>query len=235
MEKRFKQEYRATADRKVKEAEAARANAAAKPSANTNDRGAPPPVADRRKVVKPDTTFNPDDIDPTRLLEGNSTISGLTCGRGPKHEVLPAPNQTIFLFPYTPYVQEAISLLDDNRNNLDSVNVVIDQRAFVARIEGTTNSEGKFQFTRIKPGRYLLMAPFSGSLTYAENRNVGGASNGYTTYQFWKTEDVTRTSTAFLQADITVDKDGDTVDGVVVKPIGRLIPTLDIVCKMHLN
>jgi hypothetical protein len=244
MEQRFQQEYRAALDQNGKDRQAAQAAAAQAAAAEAaNDRGAPPPVADRRKVVKPKSAFKLDEVDPTQLLEGHSTLSGLTCARadiGGKnigYQAVPAANQTILLFPYTAYVKESIDLLNQYRHRLDSVRLDIDQRAFLTRIEGRTNAEGKFQFARLKPGRYLLMTTVDVTLTHIETNPAGsvydGASNTIT--NFWKTEEINQRTTDLLQADVTIKNDGDIVNGVVVKPMGRLIPVLGAVCKFHLN
>ena len=60
------------------------------------------------KVVKPNAVFNPGDLNPAQLEKGHSTISGMTCGRVRMSgtmsgaSIVPAANQKIWLYPYTP-------------------------------------------------------------------------------------------------------------------------------------
>lgn len=209
--------------------------------AGISDRGAAPEIADRRKVVKPKAIFNPADADPDRLSEGSSTIRGLTCGRvmvvgGSQYQA--AHNQKILLFPYTPYLQEAIDLVDANRNKSGKVRVDVDKRAFAVQLEGVTNDKGAFQFTRVKPGRYLVMAAFSGSASGVQSKpqsSYDGSTNTvytWTQYEQWSTS-----STDILQADVTISRDGQVVEGVVVKPRGngRFLPMPNGICKLHLQ
>jgi hypothetical protein len=240
LEQHFQREYRAALDRVGKARQQTQDNAAtAAQAAAANDRGAPPPDTDRRKVVKPDAVFNVNDVDPAQLLEGNSTISGMTCNRAPvTNQFMPAANQTIWLFAYTPYLKQAIDLIDKNRNkDADKVRLDIDPRAFVTRLEGRTNNEGKFRFSRIKPGRYLVMTESTITSSGTAYRPVGssydGASNTVT--NFWQEQAWEKTSNDMLQADVTVKNDGDVVDNVVVKPMGRLMPVLSGVCKIWLK
>ncbi|MDR2880588.1 MAG: hypothetical protein LBV29_01630 [Azoarcus sp.] len=220
---------------------AAREQLAAPPSATPSDpadRGAPPPVADRRRVLTPKSTFNLDDMDPTALFEGNSTISGLTCGKVPVpggSRALPVTNEKITLFPYSPYLKEALDLINDNLD-WDDTRVDFDPLAFADNLEGMTNAEGKFQFTRLKPGRYMIVTYFSGSVVTSRdtpNSMIDAAAG--VIYHWWEHEDIQTSSSDILYADVTIRQDGDVVDGVVVKPHGKLLPVFDGICKWHLN
>jgi hypothetical protein len=131
-------------------------------------------------------------------------------------------------------LKEAIDLLDDYGKDKD-VRLDIDRRAFLTKIAGRTNADGKFQFSRVKPGRYLLMTAYSVEVEREVNRPVGSAYSGNTVFNFWQRGTEITPSAAVLQADVTVEKDGEVVDGVVVKPVGRFIPILDIVCKLNLK
>jgi hypothetical protein len=200
-----------------------------------NNRGAAPVVADKRKVVEPESAYNPADVDASMLAEGSATIRGFTCGIV-GNEQQTTPNQPITLFPYSTYLKESIDLIDANRYKDDKVRVAIDKRIFDTRIDGKTNDNGDFQFTRIKPGRYIIMAIFEGSST--KYRAVPGSSyepSTNTMYTWTDYEQVNHSAKALLQADVTVKQDGQVVDGVVVKPVGngRLFPVLSSVCKWH--
>lgn len=205
-----------------------------------NDRGAAPRIADKRKVVSPKTAFNPADVDASMLSEGTATIRGFTCGTVPTvggAQQQTTPNQPITLFPYSAYLQESLDLIDSNRYKGDKVKLDIDKRIFATRLDGKTNSNGDFQFTKIKPGRYLIMAIFEGSAT--SYRTLPGSSyepSTNTVYSWTDYEQVNTSAKAILQADVTVKQDGQVLDGVVLKPMmrnGRLLPTLSAVCKWH--
>jgi len=204
-----------------------------------SERGAAPEVADRRKVVRPKGTFNPADVHSSMLSRGSSTINGLTCARvmvvgGAQFQE--APNQTIMLYPYNPYLKEAIDLIDANRAKGNKVRVEVDQRAFAIRLDGTTNGRGEFQFSGIKPGRYIIMTPFEGSaVSYINTPQSSYDGSTNTLYTWTDREQVNTSSSDILQAEVTVNQEGQVVDGVVVKPRGngRFIPVLDGVCNWH--
>jgi hypothetical protein len=204
-----------------------------------SDRGAAPRIADRRKVVRPKAIFSPTDADMRLQSEGSSTIKGFTCGRvatpgGARFQT--APNQGIMLFPYSPYLKEAIDLIDANRNKGRKVRVDVDKRAFASGLAGKTNANGEFMFTRIKPGRYIVMAIFHGEATsYLTNPQSQYDPSTRTIYQWTEYERVDSSSNDILQADVTINHDGEVVDGVVVKPTGngRLLPVLSGICKWH--
>ncbi|WP_156117247.1 hypothetical protein [Xanthomonas sacchari] len=204
-----------------------------------DDRGAAPEIADRRKVVTPKTTYTPTDADTRLQSEGSSTIRGFTCGRvmtagGSQFQT--TPNQGIMLFPYTPYLKEAIDLIDANRNKGAKVRVDVDKRAFASGLAGKTNANGEFMFTRIKPGRYIVMALFHGEATsYITTPQSQYDQSTRTIYQWTEHERVDTSSSDILQADVTINRDGEVIDGVVVKPTGngRLLPVLNGVCKWH--
>jgi len=198
-----------------------------------NDRGAAPDVADTRKVVTPKSTFNPADVDASALSEGTATISGFTCGLVAGQQQT-TPDQPITLFPYSTYLKQSIDLIDANRYKDDKVRVDIDRRIFDTRIDGKTNFKGDFKFTRIKPGRYIIMAVFEGDAT--TTRVHPGASyepSTNTMYTWTDYEQVQTHAKSILQADVTVKQDGQVVDGVVVKPMGngRLFPVLSSVAS----
>lgn len=204
-----------------------------------SDRGAAPDIADRRKVVRPKAIYNPTDADGRLQSEGGSTIKGFTCGSvrvvgGAQFKT--TPNQGIMLFPYTPYLKEAIDLIDANRNKGAKVRVEVDKRAFASGLAGKTNANGEFMFTRIKPGRYIVMALFHGEATsYITNPQSQYDQSTRTIYQWTEQKRVDTSSNDILQADVTINRDGEVIDGVVVKPVGngRLLPVLNGVCKWH--
>jgi len=219
----------------VDQAQAAHANERAANSADPNDRGAAPAVADTRKVVSPKSGYNPADVNASMLSEGNSTISGFTCGLVAGQQQT-TPNQPITLFPYSTYLKQSIDLIDANRYKGDKVRVDIDKRIFDTRIDGKTNIEGDFKFTRIKPGRYIIMAIFEGDATTVRAHPGSSFEPATNTMYTWTDyEQVETHAKSILQADVIVKQDGQVVDGVVVKPMGngRLFPVLSSVCKWH--
>ena len=212
--------------------EAASGHVAADPA---NARGAAPAIPDKRKVLTPKSVFDPKAVDASALAEGTATISGITCGLvGGQQQ--PAAYQEITLFPYSPYLKEAIDLIDANRYKGEKVRVDIDKRVFDTRLDGKTNGSGDFRFTRVKPGRYLVMTVFSGSATKVHNnlRSSYDPSRN-TVYEWTEQEESTSSATDVLQADVTVKQDGQVIDGVVVKPMGngRFFPVLSSVCKWN--
>lgn len=202
-----------------------------------NDRGAAPEIADTRKVLKPKSTFDPTAVDASMLAEGTATISGFTCGRvwtPDGAQMQTTPNQPITLFPYSSYLKEAIDLVDSNRHKGNKVRVDIDKRVFDVKLEGKTNANGDFRFTRIKPGHYIIMTVFNGSVVTQSNTPASSYdASTNTVYEWTNHEETTSTETAVLQADVIVKHDGESVERVVVRPIGngRIIPMLASVCK----
>lgn len=204
---------------------------------DASDRGAAPAVADKRKVVTPKSVFDPAAINASMLSEGTATITGFTCGEI-AGGLQAAPNQTITLFPYSTYLKESIDLIDANSYKGDKVRVDVDKRTFDTRLDGKTNFEGKFQFTRIKPGRYIIMAIFEAdATTYKAHPGSSYEPSTNTMYTWTDYEQVDWHARSLLQADVTVKQDGQVVDGVVVKPMVRrgLFPVFSSVCKWHLD
>ncbi|MDQ7995304.1 MAG: hypothetical protein AAGC76_05555 [Luteibacter sp.] len=112
--------------------------------------------------------------------------------------------------------------------------VDIDKRVFDTRLDGKTNSNGDFRFTRSKAGRYLVMTVFSGSATKI-HRNLRSSYDPSrdTVYEWTEQEESTSSATDFLQADVTVKQDGQVIDGVLLKSTGNghLLPVLSSACK----
>lgn len=215
--------------------QASAASVQATAARDPNDRGAAPAIADTRKVVAPKSAYNPADVDASMLSEGSATISGFTCGFVGNQQQT-TPNQPITLFPYSTYLKQSIDLIDANRYKGDKVRVDVDKRIFDTRIDGKTNMKGDFQFTRIKPGRYIIMAIFEGDATKVlAHPGASFEPQTNTMYTWTDYEQVPMHAKAILQADVTVKQDGQVIDGVVVKPVGngRLFPVLSGVCKLY--
>jgi len=152
------------------------------------------------KVLYPDIAF---DKNEAKLAtdEGTSTIRGvlftkekITTGLGTFKPLLGAKmygnNIQITLFPVTSYFEAWYDLRDKKENK--RTRIYMSDDAFFYRIKVISDQYGRFQFTKMKPGKYFIQA-FMGT-NYQKNRvvydgigvnNYGGVTNYYSNETFF--------------------------------------------------
>lgn len=91
------------------------------------------------------------------LGDGTSSIHGKACSYYDDQRFR-ADFRPVYLLPVTSYLEEWLQL----RKARNRAPVApLSELAFNARIETTTDGEGRFHITHLKPGRYLILVPFS--------------------------------------------------------------------------
>lgn len=136
------------------------------------------------------------------LTIGSSTIRGRACTIK-DGLIFNAANVRISLYPVTPYLEEWKRLRDkeEDRNTA----VYLSAEAAKYRIDVVTDSEGKFQFKEMKPGKYFLQGVFS--FNQAKSRDVFVGADETTDY--YRREDYTIPRSDRLEKTIEIKKDGD--------------------------
>ncbi len=95
---------------------------------------------------------------------------------GARYKVLPVypENQKVFIYPYTPYLEEYMKLSRKytSRNDGKTYKIDVDPRLYQYSIYAVTGKNGFFQFPKIKAGKYLI---------YAERTLSGSVNKSYDT------------------------------------------------------
>ncbi len=209
-------------DSSVASAPAAVANSAQAPAARpaptsqaADDRGVAPEL--NLKILRPSSAF--DAVAAKAALEpGTSTIRGAGCVRRRGFLFL-AAKQHVYLYPDSAYIQEALKLMQKVKP--DRERLEIDPAALAARIDGMTNANGEFQFTRLKPGRYYLFTTISSNISGVSDVNTGSTvdNNGdITEWHAWMP--YTNQYTDVLHKDVEVKQDGQTVSVTLTPSLG---------------
>lgn len=89
----------------------------------------------------------------------------------------------VVLLPVTPYFEAWYKLRDKKENLKKKRYVYLSDDAYKYRLEAITNSDGKFTFPEMKPGKYFLQGLLGYTTTgsYDEYTGSGYSSGGYTT------------------------------------------------------
>lgn len=87
------------------------------------------------------------------LAEGTSVIKGVACSIIDRQTYF-ARTTKVKLYPDTPHLREWLKLGNDKGFNIVSMS----PEAYKYRLEATTDQGGRFQFTKMKPGKYYLLA-----------------------------------------------------------------------------
>ena len=124
---------------------------------------------------------------------GNSTIRGVASTRekqnvpftlglvkmktGKKH--VAREGTVVTLIPVTPYFEEFYKLRKSHENK--NTAVYMSEEAFKYRIDTTTDENGRFQFEKMKPGKYYIetILDFTAQGSY---RQQVGTEKGYNVY-----------------------------------------------------
>jgi hypothetical protein len=144
------------------------------------------------------------------LEQGSSTIRGTGCIRRAGNLIL-AKNQHVYLYPDTQYLKEAMALIKKARHGKDRLD--IDPAAISTRMDGMTNSQGEFQFSRMKPGAYYLITTMQSAITGVQDINNGSSQTGADEITFYHTlVPYTNHFDDVLDKDVIIKGDAETVD-----------------------
>ncbi len=147
--------------------------APAKVARPVDSRTAPPPDNPGGRVLQPGVKFNAEAAKEA-LLPGTNTITGTACARYSGQLVL-ASNLPVYLYPVTPYLTEVMDLVKKVR---DGDTLTTDPDWQTVRLDGSTNARGQFQFSRLKPGEYMIFTQIDSSIERQRDVDVGTAYTG---------------------------------------------------------
>jgi len=156
------------------------------------------------------------------LEPGSSSITGTACVR--RHVsngggLYLASNQSVLLYPATPYLQEMVQLMRKLKPGRDEIDF---SPAFLAtRMVGRTNAEGEFQFSKMKPGKYYLITTLATRAYGSRNVDLGSevTDGGRTIVNYYTTENFSRDFNDVLERFVEIKQPGDTVKVTLTPPV----------------
>ncbi len=118
-------------------------------------------------------------------LEGSSTIRGILFTKVKTFGLYKAPltpktygtYQTVTLYPVTSYFEEWYQLRKEKENR--NTRIYMSEEALFYRITTTTDGYGRFEFTKMKPGKYFLQAFLNVNIAHNRQVQVGTGTNQY--------------------------------------------------------
>lgn len=149
--------------------------------------------AQRKTYILPGTYFDKD-LAANALAPGNAAIRGVAYTKGSQNskrlqilldklekKKLARRGTIVRLFPLTPYFQEYLELRSKYKPSGKKI-AVITPEAYKYRMETTVaDDNGNFQFTNLKPGKYLLEADVTYTKTGTVSEQVG-TETGYNVF-----------------------------------------------------
>lgn len=172
-----------------------------------DSRTAPPTVQKKLNVLKPTVSFDLT-VAKSALEEGSGVITGTACVLRDGATSF-ATNQTVLLFPATPYMEEVIKLLRKAKPGRDTID--LDPQAMKTRLEGKTNGKGQFRFGKMKPGKYYLLTSMATTRIGSRNVNVGQSVEGNTITDYYETQYFSNNYDDVLEKFVTLGE-GQTTD-----------------------
>lgn len=162
--------------------------------------------AQRRNVIDtikvfPTTSYD-HKVTTEALEEGTSSIKGkVTLVK--KGNIMSGNQIVVTLFPVTPYFEEYLALRKkDDPKKLKFV--FIHPNALKNRIEVTTNENGEFIFTKMKPGTYYLECYFPWTLNGSYDTYTGFSGNT----DYYKRNYYSQNNSTYMHEYVTIKKDG---------------------------
>lgn len=184
------------------------------------------------KVFFPETSFNIQAA--TNALEkGNATIEGVVFVK--RNDVSPllkgskayGANVQVVLFPVTDYFKDWHKMRKKRETKHNRV--YMSEEAVKYHIATTTDSEGRFKFTNLKPGEYFMQT-FVGYYTekFADHyRGSDSYTYGGTRYitNYYEREDYLITNSERIEEFVTIKSDNETVKIKLNKkvPVGGVL------------
>lgn len=154
-------------------------------------RTTPPPATSQSKVVHPTGDFNVAEAK-AALEPGTGTITGAACvcrfvHHGPT-SFTRADREIVVLYPASPYIANMLSLM--HKTKAGTASIVADPAITSVRLQGRTNENGQFQFSKIKPGSYYVVADMhstdTGTRTVYAGTGYGNDAFGAFTTDFYQ-------------------------------------------------
>lgn len=178
-----------------------------------------PEEKDKITTLYPEASFD-STVAKTALALGKGSITGVAYTKprtklgykAPLADKIKANKVTIQLFPVTPYLEAWLALRKKKENLKKKVYVYMSNEAYRFRLEAITNSEGKFTFPDMKPGKYFLTAimDYSTGTTYDSYRGSGYDNYGGRTDYYEKKQYFTSHSER-IEEFVEVKEDGEVV------------------------
>jgi hypothetical protein len=178
-----------------------------------------PEEKDKITTLYPETSFD-STIAKNALALGKGSITGVAYTKprtklgykAPLADKIKANKITVQLFPVTAYLESWLELRKKKESVKKKVYVYMSNEAYRFRLEAITNSEGKFTFPDMKPGKYFLTAilDYSVGKTYdsytgSGYNNYGGRTDYYEKKQYYTAH------SERIEEFVEVKKDGEVV------------------------
>lgn len=135
-----------------------------------------PGFENRRRSLYPGTPFDKAQAE-SALGEGNSTLIGRACVYHDKTK-FDASGARVVLYPVTPYLQKWYDLREKREDKKTGVYINAEAAKYTRIVQA--NNDGKFVFSRIKPGKYFLQIIYN--LTLQRSYTVYTGSDYNTDY-----------------------------------------------------
>lgn len=148
------------------------------------------------------------------LQPGSSVIRGQACG-GINTELAYASSVT--LFPVTPYLEELLALQKKAKPGRDSVTA--EPEALTTRMVAEADTEGRFQFSKMRPGRYYLTTTVTGVFGATRDVQVGRVESGFGSANVYAKQQYTYDAESTIGKFVTVKEDGEVVTVTLQPPI----------------
>lgn len=178
-------------------------------SGEDRSRTAPPDIRSKNKVLRPRAIFNLEQAQ-AALEPGTGKITGTACVQRQGNLIL-ASNYPIYLYPVTPYMEEAIGLL--RKDHAGKAAVELSRIAMATRMNGQANEKGEFQFSKMKPGKYYLMTTLSNTFMDQRQVKAGSYSGGIggMSGDIYRMENYRTDYEDLLEEIVEIKRDGETV------------------------
>ncbi|MCU0237860.1 MAG: tetratricopeptide repeat protein [Pyrinomonadaceae bacterium] len=160
-----------------------------------------PGFQNRKRTLFPNAEFDTD-LAKRALEQGSSTLIGRACAYYDGYK-FDAANAKVVLYPVTPYFEKWYDLREKRED--DKTSVFINKEATKYALITQANSEGRFVFSRLKPGKYFVQIIFS--FNQRKTYSVYTGSDSTTDYYAIRNYNVGRSDR--LEKFIEI-KDGDT-------------------------
>lgn len=162
-----------------------------------------------RKSIYPLGTFDPA-LAKAALERGLSTIRGKACTKV-DGGIFYASGVKVVLYPVTPYLQEWYDLREKKEGK--KTGVYMSNEANEYSIEATADSEGRFEFRGLKPGKYFIQVIHSFNQLKTARIYTGSdvSQNGpvRTTTNFYYDQDYTVARSKRLEKFVEIKEDGE--------------------------
>ncbi|GAB2508758.1 hypothetical protein [Lysobacter humi (ex Lee et al. 2017)] len=142
------------------------------------------------------------------LQPGRSVIRGQACGHW-NGAMAYAAGSTVALYPATPHLEQLIQLSKKAKPGRDQV--VPDPAVLETRMEATANERGEFQFSQMKPGRYLLVTRLDAMFSGDRDVYAGRVESGSASANVYRTEGYTFSAADELSKFVEIGRDGEVV------------------------